>query len=124
MAEGWEGVRFMDVVSAFPELPEPEFPVTTICGSMRYFDQMIECARNLTESGEVVIMPFSVRQDDEMKEKLGRMHRQKIEMANTVVVVGAYADISTREEIAFARELDIPVAYWDVESYEELRTEW
>lgn len=112
----------MDDVSAFPELPEPEFPVTTICGSMRYMHIMIECARSLTESGEIVLMPFSVEKEGMGEEELDRMHLQMIEMASTVVVVGISAGERVRAEIAFAKELDIPVAYWDVESYDELET--
>jgi hypothetical protein len=91
-------------------MPETEFPVVTICGSMRFYDRMIKVAERLTAEGVVVLMPFvtiaAAGQGDEFKAALDRMHRQKIDMADHIVVVTdpdhPYIGESTNGEIQYA----------------------
>lgn len=93
--------------------PTREFSTVTICGSMRFYDRMIRVAERLTADGEVVIMPFvtvaAADQGDDFKAMLDRMHRQKIDMADRVVVVtdnqAGYIGESTQAEIQYAESL-------------------
>lgn len=102
----------------YPSYPEPrEFQVATICGSMRFYDRMLKVAERLTGEGIVVLMPFvtvaAADQGDEFKQMLDRMHKQKIDMADLVVVVtdadNEYYGESTRGEIQYATDHGKPV---------------
>lgn len=104
-------------------VPPREFRVATICGSMRFYDRMLKVAERLTAEGVVVLMPFvtvaAVDQGDEFKAALDRMHRQKIDMSDRVVVVTdpetRYVGDSTRSEIDYADSLHKPVD-WALEA--------
>jgi hypothetical protein len=90
------------------------WPIVTICGSMRFYHQMLNVAEELTLDGLIVLMPF-VRKEPFMEadinhpgnvvEKLDADHKRKIDLANAIVVVsdetGYYGD-STRSEIEYA----------------------
>lgn len=93
----------MDTGQAHP------FPVVTICGSMRFRAEMDEAAQHLSRVGFIVLMPFVTFAADEQisdpdKAMLDRMHRAKIDMAESIHVVnpGGYIGDSTRGEIAYA----------------------
>lgn len=108
--------------------------VTTICGSMRFYDRMLEVAERLTLEGWLVFMPF-VRKDGSMnptnlahqnslgsKEAVGEfldaMHRQKIDLSRSIHVVSdgsGYIGDSTRAEIAYADSLDKRVIFVHVD---------
>jgi hypothetical protein len=98
----------------YPTYTTPrEFKTATICGSMRFYDQMLKVAERLTAAGHVVLMPFVTiaadqQGDSEAKVMLDRMHRQKIDMADVVVVVTdpetQYVGDSTRSEIEYAEQ--------------------
>jgi len=83
--------------------------VVTICGSMRFFDQMLTVAAQETAKGHIVLAPFCVvapeDQGDEHKAMLDRLHFQKIDMSDEVIVVTnqhGYVGDSTRREMAYA----------------------
>lgn len=83
--------------------------IVTLCGSMRFFPQILQTAAKLTEKGFIVLAPFSVvapaEQGDEFKAMLDRLHFQKIDMADQVIVVtnqNGYIGTSTRNEMAYA----------------------
>lgn len=92
-----------------------QWPIVTICGSMRFYYQMLTVAEELTLDGYVVLMPF-VRKEPFMEadvnhpgnviEKLDAQHKRKIDLATSIVVVsdetGYYGD-STRSEIEYAQ---------------------
>jgi hypothetical protein len=85
----------------------PEFPVITICGSMRYYDQMIGAAQALTANGWIVLCPFVADYangiaSDAQKEMLDAMHFAKIEMASAILVIGIHRGMSTIKEIGYA----------------------
>lgn len=91
---------------------------TVICGSMRFFPQMLKVATDLTLDGRIVLMPFCVvapdEQDAEYKAKLDRLHRRKIDLARDVVVVtdeSGYYGNSTASEIKYANETRKPVQF-------------
>ena len=95
-----------------------QFPVVTVCGSMRYFDKMIEVANKLTAGGKIVLMPFvhvippEQQAGNPVKEMLDKMHFVKIDMSESIVVVGMHIGESTTNEIAYATATGKSVLYW------------
>lgn len=89
-------------------MTETQFPVITICGSMRYFDRMLEVASEFTGRGYIVLMPFVhvIKPEDQennpVKEMLDEMHLSKIAMSESILVVGSYTGKSTNREIQYA----------------------
>ncbi len=98
--------------------------VVTLCGSTRFEAQFAEVNQRLTMEGCVVMSLGMFRLPDlpgydwatdssDIKGRLGRVHLQKIRMADEVYVVdpGGYLGESTRREIAYAESLGTPVRY-------------
>ncbi|MFE7111803.1 hypothetical protein ACFU98_29670 [Streptomyces sp. NPDC057575] len=97
--------------------------VVVLCGSMRFADVMAEVA--IEESvlrGALVLKPdcnMKVEhplwadpvEAEALKVRLDDQHRQKIRLADRVIVVGDYIGDSTRAEITYARQLGKPVAF-------------
>ena len=90
--------------------------ILTICGSMRFFDKMLEVAGQFNATGYIVLMPFGwikpeEQEASELKKMLDRMHFAKIDVSDAVYVVnpGGYIGKSTRNEIAHARENGVTV---------------
>ena len=89
--------------------------VVTICGSMRFYDDMLTVAARETIGGAIVLMPHAViapdDQDGEVKTALDALHRKKIDMCSRVVVVtrDGYVGTSTAGEIAYAESIGKPV---------------
>jgi len=81
-----------------------EFPVLTLCGSMRFFEAMLAIARDLTEQGNIVLAPFVKAETPALKTMLDTMHLAKIAMSDAIYVVNinGYVGESTRQEIAYA----------------------
>lgn len=82
-----------------------QYRVTTICGSMRFREQMLALAGELTGSGFIVLMPFSVKGEGADPDMLDDMHRRKIDMSDSIYVVTGgtgYVGTSTRGEIEYA----------------------
>jgi hypothetical protein len=93
-----------------------EYPVATICGSLRYFDEMIKHAQRLTRQGWIVLMPFVAdyvggAPSDNQKKMLDDMHRAKIDMSDQVYVIGSHIGESTRGEIEYAEARSIHITY-------------
>jgi hypothetical protein len=84
--------------------------VVTLCGSMRFFDQMLKVARDYTMRGFIVVMPhvdvkeMTEESAEDLKLFLDRLHMEKIELAEMicVVMVDNYVGESTQKEIAYA----------------------
>jgi hypothetical protein len=90
--------------------------VVTLCGSMRFFPQMLHAAADLTAQGCIVLAPFKVvspkDQDGDLKGVLDRLHLAKIDMAVRVVVITdqtGYIGESTHREMAYATSAGKPV---------------
>lgn len=89
-----------------------------LCGSMRFFPQMLAAAARLSvDEDAIVIAPFQVvpadEQGGEVKTRLDALHRRKIDLAGRVVVVtdeSGYWGESTRSEIEYARATGKPVS--------------
>lgn len=83
--------------------------IITICGSMRFFDQMLKVAAEETVKGNIVLAPFStVAQPDQgsdMKQRLDELHFRKIDLSERIIVVtnqDGYVGESTCREMAYA----------------------
>lgn len=100
-----------------PRTARDEFTVITLCGSVRFREELERLAAELTLAGHVVLAPTalapSTELDVEERARLGRIHLQKVGMADEVLVVnvGGYVGESTRREIAHARSRGVPVSF-------------
>ena len=130
IAEELGGLAFdlqMDLQRAenrIKELRKPkEFKVITLCGSTKFKDQFEEANVKLTMEGNVVISvgvfghANKVEFTEGQKEKLDKIHLQKIDMADEIFVinVGGYIGSSTKNEIKYAKLQGIPVNYLEEE---------
>lgn len=104
----------------------PDRPVVVcLCGSTRFMEQMTEANLRLTAAGAVVLAPGCDMKEDHplwadperaeaLKARLDLLHRQKIRLADEIVVVSdstGYFGSSTRAEIELAHQLGKPVRY-------------
>lgn len=119
---------------SYPQLLTPEEMLTqgkdrlgipqivVICGSTRFMDAMTDADRELTFAGHIVVKPgCDMKQPhplwadplvaERAKKELDALHRAKIRLADSVLVVGDYIGDSTRSEIAYARSLGKPVTF-------------
>jgi hypothetical protein len=107
-----------------PQPAEGAAKVVTLCGSTTFEADFAEVNQRLTMDGCVVIslgmfsLPDLPDHDgtadrSDLKGRLGRVHFQKIRMADEVYIVdpGGYLGESTRREIAYAESLGKPVRY-------------
>lgn len=98
--------------------------IVTICGSTRFKDEINAANARLTMEGNLVIslgvfghvdMPDVdwTTGGNDLKVMLDDLHRQKIRLADSVFIVnpGGYIGESTRNEIAYAESLGLPVRY-------------
>ncbi|WP_245554301.1 hypothetical protein [Nocardia takedensis] len=92
--------------------------VVTLCGSMRFRQQMLDIAAELTAADVIVLAPFVVIGPDSqagaVKQRLDVLHRRKIDLAEEIVVVSdetGYFGESTRAEIAYATATGKTVTY-------------
>jgi RimJ/RimL family protein N-acetyltransferase len=113
---------------------EGDAKVVTLCGSTTFEAEFAEVNQRLTMEGCVVIslgmfsLPDRAGYDwtadrSDLKALLGRVHFQKIRMADEVYIVdpGGYLGESTRREIAYAESLGKPVRYLSRECAVRLR---
>jgi len=95
------------------------FPVVTICGSIRYFTEMIGIAQRWTADGWIVLMPFVVKGGQEGDEKfnkmLDEMHRRKIDLADRVIIFGDHIGESVTSEIIYCVRANKPMQYYQIQ---------
>jgi len=115
--------------------PDPEAPifpeVVVLCGSTRFYDQFQEANYRLTMAGKIVLSvgfyPHAkaehghgegVGHDSSEKIALDELHKRKIDLADSVLVlnIGGYIGESTRSEIEYALAHGVPVHYQEVPS--------
>lgn len=89
--------------------------IITVCGSMRFFRQMLEVAAEFTGEGWIVLTPF-VAKDGMNDASLDSLHFDKIELSQTIVVVSVdgYVGESTRREISYAASRGVNILWRDV----------
>ena len=85
--------------------------VVTICGSMRFKQEMIEKAIELEVENNYAVIQCVYKSDnnDEQvdKENLSKIHFKKIEISDAIYVVNVngYVGSQTRKEIEYAKSL-------------------
>jgi hypothetical protein len=100
-----------------PRTAPDEFTVITLCGSMRFREEFERLDAELTLAGHVVLTPTALAPSRELnaeeRARLGRIHLQKVSMADEVLIVnvGDYVGESTRREIEHARSRGVAVSY-------------
>jgi hypothetical protein len=99
-------------------MSETQYPIITVCGSMRYFDKMMVAANAYTQAGWIVLMPFvsyikpGEQENNPVKEMLDDMHFSKIAMSEAILVVGKHRGVSTTNEINYAKDHGVNVREW------------
>jgi hypothetical protein len=101
-----------------------DFPqIVVLCGSTRFVEDFNEWRKRLTHEGKIIlsieIVTTQQREEDPQhtnrpnKEMLDELHKRKIDLADTVMVlnVGGYIGDSTRSEIAYAQAHGKPIEY-------------
>ena len=94
-----------------------EYTVITLCGSMRFREEFERLDAELTLAGHVVLTPAALAPATELtgeqRARIGRVHLQKVGMADEVLVVnvGGYVGESTRREIDHARSRGVSVSF-------------
>ena len=91
--------------------------IITICGSLKYKDEMCNIAERYALQGNVVLLPnFPIRDDYSKKEieTLGNMHKEKIKLSSTIIVVNVdnYIGSATSSEIELAQSLGKEILYY------------
>ena len=91
--------------------------VVTLCGSMRFAQQMQEIALELEiKQGYCVLTPISggsVPPSEKEREKLAQAHFKKIDLSDAVYVVniGGYIGESVSREVRYAQEHNKEIIY-------------
>lgn len=86
--------------------------IITLCGSMRFKNEMINIAAELELTGYVAIQcvyfPQNKKLSDFELEMLSKLHYKKIEISDAIYVVNVngYIGTSTKSEIDYARSLN------------------
>lgn len=94
-----------------------EHTVITLCGSVRFREEIERLDAELSLAGHVVLTPAAMNRSTELtaadRTRLGLVHLRKVAMADHVVVVnvGGHVGENTRREIEHARSRGIPVSF-------------
>jgi len=98
-----------------------EFPIMTICGSVRFYDDMLKWACHFSKSGYVIMMPHCFQHDhfhnvsagQDQKYMLDLLHFRKIALSEYVFIVDkdGYIGESTSREIRVAKKLGKEILY-------------
>ncbi len=93
--------------------------IITICGSMKFKNEMIKTAEKMTLKGYCVLTPVFLEKEkntisEEQLRNLKNAHLKRIECANIILVmnVNNYIGTSTKQEIEYAKKLDKKVIYY------------
>lgn len=94
--------------------------IITICGSLKFKNEIMESAFKLELEGNICIVPvFLDNRDKDSYQKqelniLGKIHKEKIKISDTIFVVDKdnYIGESTRSEIEYAKSLNKEIIYY------------
>ena len=96
--------------------------IITICGSMKFIENMLEMALKLELDGNCCLLPIYTNNALSESEImcLNKMHQEKIKISDAIFVVNVngYIGNSTKKEIEFAKSLGKEIIY-----YSDLRNE-
>ena len=104
--------------------------IITICGSLKFYNQMLDIYSGLTARGWIVFFPsvsanhrMELRKSvEEISNLMYNIHKKKIEMSDSIIIVDVdnYVGADTTKEIEYAKELGIPVTYYSRDLKEDL----
>lgn len=92
--------------------------VITICGSLKFYKEMMQVAEKMELEGNCVLVPIvGSKKESFSKEEilmLGKMHKEKIKISDAILVVNVddYIGKSTKSEIEFAQSLGKEIMYY------------
>ena len=93
--------------------------ITTLCGSLKFKNEMMKVAENKALEGNCILTPvYPVQENyertDEQMEKLKEAHFKKIEMSDAILVVNVnnYIGNSTNLEIEYAKKIGKEIIYY------------
>lgn len=90
--------------------------IITICGSLKFKQEILEMGEYLQLQGNCVLLPiFPTRNySNEDVLAMGQMHKEKIKLSDAIFVVnvGGYIGNSTQSEIEFAEKLGKEIIYF------------
>ena len=91
--------------------------IITICGSLKFKQEILEMGEYLQLQGNCVLLPiFPTRNySNEDVLAMGQMHKEKIKLSDAIFVVnvGGYIGNSTQSEIEFAEKLGKEIIYFN-----------
>lgn len=92
--------------------------IITVCGSLKFQQEMMRAAETLSLQGNCVlsvVYPASPQKNytQAEKEMLGAMHKERIKLSDAVYIVNVegYIGEQTKSEIAFAKALGKEILY-------------
>lgn len=95
--------------------------VITVCGSLRFYREMMEITEKMELEGNCMLVPIynpsKSSKDDFTKEEaemLDKMHKERIKLADAILVVNVdnYIGTSTQSEIDLAKCLNKEILYY------------
>lgn len=95
--------------------------VITVCGSMRFYKEMMEATEKMELKGNCMLPPIynpsRPHKDDFTEEEakmLDAMHKERIKLSDAIFVINVdgYIGSSTQKEIEFAKSLNKEVIYY------------
>ena len=94
--------------------------VITVCGSYIFKKEMNEITEKMALKGNCMLTPIELTKPNKeayTKEEalmIDKMHKEKIKLSNTILVVnvGGYIGNSTKSEIEYAKSLNKEVLYY------------
>ena len=96
-----------------------KYKIITLCGSIRFKDEFFKIQEELTLKGNIVLTPNFLKNtkkdtvDENTKNMLKEMHRQKIDISDAIFVinVNGYIGESTQAEIQYAKTKNKEISY-------------
>ena len=96
-----------------------KYNIITLCGPIKFKTEFLKVQEQLTLEGNIVLTPNffnNIKKEDindDIKDMLDKMHRQKIDMSDEIYVInfGGYIGESTKSEIEYAKKKKKKVKY-------------
>ncbi len=93
--------------------------IITICGSLKFQEEIIKTAIKLELEGYTVLIPIipitnNLSLTSEEKTILGQIHKERIKISDAIYVVNLnnYIGSSTKSEIEYAQKLNKEIIYY------------
>lgn len=106
--------------------------IITVCGSLRFFKEMMEITEKMELEGNCMLVPIYnplKSNKDNYSDKdaimLNKMHKERIKLSDAILVVNVngYVGNSTKSEIEYAKALNKEIIYYTDLKEESLETQ-